>query len=114
MNVGFVIPYQMMQIESIIARHSAQLPKPRRPGNNVYFIHDSGGFYTADLVQMDPLLREPDLLLFSRGAELDAELRRQNWPAAVLVERGIGVEEWSIGPTGTGRFAIAYSDIRRN
>jgi hypothetical protein len=110
LNLFLVIPYQMIQIESIIARHSAQLPKPRRPGKNVYFIHDSSGFYTADLVQMDPLLREPDLLLFSRGPELDAELRRQNWPAGVLVERGIGVEEWSVGPTGTGPFVIAYSD----
>jgi hypothetical protein len=117
LNLFLVVPYQMMQIESIIARHSAQLPKPRRPGNNVYFIRDSGGFYTGDLVQMDPMLREPDLLLFSRGPELDAELRRQNWPAAVLVERKNGIEEWSIGPrgvaeesTGSGPFVFAYSD----
>jgi hypothetical protein len=117
LNLFLVVPYQMMQIDSIIARHSAQLPKPRRPGNNVYFIRDSGGFYTGDLVQMDPMLREPDLLLFSRGPELDAELRRQNWPAAVLVERKNGIEEWSIGPrgvaeesTGSGRFVFAYSD----
>src|SRR5260221_9112356 len=87
LNLFLVVPYQMMQIESVIARHSAQLPKPRRPGNNVYFIRDSGGFYTGDLVQMDPMLRETDLLLFSRGPELDSELRRQNWPVAVPVER---------------------------
>jgi len=47
---------------------------------------------------MDPLLREQDLLLFSRGLELDGELRRQNWPMAVLVARGFGVEEWNLGP----------------
>jgi len=103
-----------------MARHSMQLPKPRRPGNNVYFVHD-GGFYLADLVQTDPLLRADDLVLFSGGPALDAALRRQNWPAAVLVERRSGVEEWNLGPKdqrqvskdlpGIKRFVFAYSDI---
>jgi hypothetical protein len=118
LNLVLVLPLQMMQIDGIIARHSAQLPKPRRPGNNVYFIHD-GGFYLADLVQMDPLLRAADLKLFSRGPVLDADLRRQNWPTAVLVERGFGVEEWNLGPKdqrqasnelpGVKGFVFAYS-----
>ncbi len=120
LNLVLVVPVQMMQIERIIARHSAQLPEPRRPGNNVYFVHAPGGFYVADLVQSDPLLRAEDLILFSRGPELDAELRRQNWPMAVLIERGFGVEEWNLGPKdqrqiskelpGVKRFVFAYSD----
>ncbi len=87
LNLMLVVPVQMIQIDGVIARHSAQLPKPRRPGNNVYFVQARGGFYLADLVQSDPLLRDEDLILFSRGPELDAQLRRQNWPAAALVER---------------------------
>jgi hypothetical protein len=120
LSLLLVVPYQMMQIDGIITRHSAQLPKPRRPGNDVYFIRASGGFYIADLVQMDPLLGAQDLILFSRGPELDAELRRQNWSSAVLVERGYGVEEWNLGPKdqrrspkdspGSKRFVFAYSD----
>jgi hypothetical protein len=120
LNLLLVVPYQLMQIDGVIARHSAQLPKPRRPGNDVYFVRASGGFYLADLVQMDPLLRADDLILFSGGPELDAELRRQNWPTAVLVERGFGVEEWNLGPEdqrqvskdlpGIKRFVFAYSD----
>jgi hypothetical protein len=120
LNLVLVVPVQMMQIHDIIARHSAQLPNPRRPGNNAYFVHASGGFYLGDLVQSDPLLRDDDLILFSRGPELDAELRRQNWPTAVLVERRFGVEEWNLGPKdqrqpstdtpGVERFAFAYSD----
>ena len=119
LNLVLVLPVQMVQIDGIIARHSAQLPKPRRPGNNVYFVRD-GGFYLADLIQSDPLLRADDLILFSRGPVLDAELRRQNWPTAVLVERGFGVEEWNLGPKdqrqvskdlpGIKRFVFAYSD----
>jgi hypothetical protein len=120
LNLLLVVPVQMMQMDTIIARHSAQLPAPQRPGNNVYFVHEPGGFYLADLVQSDPLLRADDLILFSRGTELDAELRRQNWPMAALVGRSDGVEEWNLGPKdqrqlskdlpGVKRFVFAYSD----
>jgi hypothetical protein len=120
LNLILVLPVQMMQIDDIITRHSAQLPKPRRPGNNIYFVSVPGGFYLADLVQADPLLRDEDLVLFSGGPALDAELRRQNWPAAVLVQRGPGVEQWNLGPQdqrhmsrdvpGIRRFEFAYSD----
>jgi hypothetical protein len=119
LNLMLVVPYQLMQIEGVIARHSAQLPKPHRPGNNVYFVRAPGGFYSADLVQMDPLLRAEDLILFSAGPALDAELRRQNWPSAALVGRAFGVEEWNLGPTdqrrafqgspADKRFEFAYS-----
>jgi hypothetical protein len=120
LSLLLVVPYQMMQIDSVISRHSAQLPKPRRPGNNVYFVRTENGFYLADLIQMDPALRADDLILFSGGPELDATLRRQNWPGATLVARGVGVEEWNLGPqdqrhaskdgTGIKRFEFAYSD----
>jgi hypothetical protein len=119
LNLVLVVPVQMMQIDGIITRHSAQLPPPRRPGNDVYFVSD-GGFYRADLVQSDPQLRDNDLILFSGGDVLDAELVRQNWPTAVLVESGRGVEEWNLGPAdqrkvskdlpGTKRFEFAYSE----
>jgi hypothetical protein len=120
LNLLIVVPWQLMHIDTVITRHSAQIPKPQRPGNNVYFISADGGFYLADLVQVDPLLRAQDLLLFSRGPELDGELRRQNWPTAELVVRGFGVEEWNLGPRdqrrpspyapGIDSFVIAYSD----
>ena len=118
LNLLIVVPVQLMHIDAVISRHSAQIPKPRRPGNNVYFI-GAGGFYSADLVQMDPLLRGQDLLLFSRGPKLDGELRRQNWPGAVLVARSFGAEEWNLGPRdqrrassfapGINSFLFAYS-----
>ena len=85
LNLVLVLPVQMIQIDRIIARHSMQLPKPRRPGNNVYFVHD-GGFYLADLVQTDPLLRADDLVLFSGGPALDAQhCGGKTGRAAVLV-----------------------------
>jgi hypothetical protein len=98
-----VVPLQMTQIERVIARQLAQLESPRRPGNNVYFIDPGGGFYVADMIQIDPLLRDPDLLLASRGARLDAELVRQNWPQAVRVSAFPWVDQWYLGPTDQRR-----------
>ncbi len=113
LNLFLVVPVQMMQMDGIIARHSAQLPKPQRPGNNVYFLRATSGFYLADLVQVDPLLRAEDLVLFSRGPMLDAELRRRNWPMAVLVERGSGMEEWNLGPKDQRQASKELPGVKR-
>jgi hypothetical protein len=98
LNLVVVMPFQMHQIGEIISLHLAQLPIPKRPGNNVYFIHPRGGFYVADMVQIDPLLRDPDLLLVSRGAELDAQLIRRNWPNAVRIASRPAADQWYLGP----------------
>jgi hypothetical protein len=98
LNCLLVMPFQMSQIHEIVARHLALLPIPQRPGNNVYFIHPRGGFYVADMVQMDPLLREPDLLLVSHGAELDAQMIRRNWPGAVQLSTEAAADQWYLGP----------------
>jgi len=98
LNLFLVMPFQLHQISEFITQHLAQLPPPQRPGNNVYFIHPRGGFYVADMVQIDPLLRDPDLFLVSRGAELDAQLIRQNWPGAVEIVAGPAADQWYLGP----------------
>jgi hypothetical protein len=98
LNLLVVMPFQMYQISEIISQHLAQLPMPRRPGNNVYFIHPRGGFYVADMVQTDPLLRDSDLILVSHGSELDAQLIRRNWPRAVQIAAVPAADEWYLGP----------------
>jgi hypothetical protein len=98
LNLIVVMPFQMVQISNFISQHLAQLPPPQRPGNNVYFIHPRGGFYVADMVQTDPLLRQRDLLLASHGAELDAQLIRRNWPGAVKLASRPGADQWYLGP----------------
>ncbi|MEP6547857.1 MAG: hypothetical protein ABJD53_10365 [Gammaproteobacteria bacterium] len=98
LSLAVVMPFQMYHIDKFISQHLAQIPPPRRPGNNVYFIHPRGGFYVADMVQMDPLLRDRDLVLVSRGAQLDAELIRRNWPDAVEIGGGPTADQWYLGP----------------
>lgn len=98
-----IVPLQLSQIDGIISRHLAQVPPPRRPGNNIYFLDPRGGFYLSDMIQIDPLLRAPDLLLASRGAKLDAALLRENWPHAVLVDRNLWLQQWYLGPNDQRR-----------
>jgi hypothetical protein len=97
LNLLVVMPFQMHQISEIITQHLAQLPMPRRPGNNVYFIHPRGGFYVADMVQTDPLLRDSDLFLVSHGSELDAQLIQRNWSSAVQIAGGPAGDQWYLG-----------------
>jgi hypothetical protein len=98
LTLVIIVPLQLNEIRQFISQHLAQLPPPRRPGNNVFFIRPRGGFYVADLVQIDPLLRDPDLLLVSRGAELDAKMIRENWPDAVKIGSGPPYDQWYLGP----------------
>jgi hypothetical protein len=93
-----VMPFQLNEISEVISQHLAQLPPPKRPGNNVYFIRPRGGFYVADMVQFDPLLRNRDLLLVSRGADLDTQLIRRNWPNALKIASGPTADQWYLGP----------------
>jgi hypothetical protein len=92
-----IVPFQMHQIEHFISRQLNQLPSPMRPGNNIYFINPSGGYYLADMIQIDPLLQAPDLLMASQGADTDAELMRR-WPNAKMVRDGKWGQQWYLGP----------------
>jgi hypothetical protein len=93
-----IVPFQLSQIDRFISEHLAELGFPKRPGNNVYFIHPQGGFYVADMIQFDPWLRNQDLLLVSHGRELDAQFVRQNWPDAVQISRTPAADQWYLGP----------------
>jgi hypothetical protein len=107
-----LIPIQMTQIHGFIAGHLAQIPSPLTPGNHVYFLQPGGPGYLADMAQIDPFLRDPDLLLSSRGRSSDAELIRQNWPYAVKVH-GVPwwVDEWYLGPQEQRRSTPGTSDV---
>lgn len=98
LSLLLLVPLQLTQIEGFIAQHLAQLGAPIRPGNNIYFIRPLDGYYVADMIQSDPLLRDPDLLLVSHGKALDEQLIRLNWPMATKVRGGDAVDQWYLGP----------------
>lgn len=94
-----LVPWQLWQINQLIGFYQKQLGSASRPGNNVFFVSAKPGDYLGDLVQFDPQLRSPDLVLASRGEGLDTELVRLNWPDAVRVQETSKVVQWNLGPS---------------
>jgi len=93
-----IVPFQLYQIHEVVSRQISMIGAPRRPGNNVYFIHPRGGFYAADAVQIDPLLRDSDLKLVSRGSETDDAFVMIHWPNAVKIAAKPAYDQWYLGP----------------
>jgi hypothetical protein len=112
LSVLVIVPFQMHQIEHLIARQLKQLPSPIRPGNNIFFINPAGGFYIVDMIQTDPLLRAPDLLLASRGMGADTQLIRRTWPNAKKLSVGPWGEQWHLDPARQGLPTAVGSDLR--
>jgi hypothetical protein len=97
LSLLLLIPLQMSQIDQFITQHLAQLAPPKRPGNNIFFIHPLGGYYLADMIRFDPLLRNKDLLLVSHGTDLDMQMIERNWPDAVKVSGNRAADQWYLG-----------------
>lgn len=95
---------RLIQVDSYIARHRAQVPPlvqpadPARP--EVLFVDIARGFYTHDMVQNDPFLRGPRIIMVAGGAAGQAELMARRFPGYVLAARGDWGELWA-RPQGT-------------
>ncbi len=92
-----LVPYQAHQMEGFIGDHLAQLPPMKRPGSNVVFVRVDRGYYQADMIQIDPFLRDRDLLLVSHGAVADEKFVRGRWPQARLLSGARPAAQWYLG-----------------
>ena len=99
LSAALIVPLQLLQVEDVIAAHLAQLPSPMRPGRNVFFVKPLAGFQLADRIQIDPLLRDEDLFLVTRGEPLDLQLIHQNWPTALELASGSWGQQWYVPPS---------------
>jgi hypothetical protein len=99
LSLLLIVPLQMWQIHQVISWQLVHLGTPARPGNNIYFVKPNSGFYLVDTVQIDPQLRDQDLVLASRGNDLDTALILRNWPEAInLISGEGGTAQWHLGP----------------
>jgi hypothetical protein len=113
LSLLLIVPMQMWQIHQVISWQLAHLGAPVRPGNNIYFVKPDRGFYMADTVQIDPQLRDQDLVLASRGKDLDTALIRANWPQALnVVAAEAGTGQWNLGPLDQRRSQPGTADYR--
>jgi len=92
---------RLVQVEAFMDRHLAQVPPLTRSADRAHpelvFIDIRSGFYTQDLVQNDPFLRAPRVVMMSGGPASDAALAARRFPGYVKSAEGTWGESWRAG-----------------
>jgi hypothetical protein len=88
---------RLYQVDAFIDRHLSQLPPLDPDRAQICFIRPEEGYYSIDLVQNDPFLRQKTLFIKSFGPEDEEQFIVQRYPDAV--PRGDAPDErvWYIG-----------------
>jgi len=82
LSLALALPLRAWQVRDYVAEHLARRPA-YEPGLRQYvFIDYDRTRYTQDLAQNDPFLREPTVLLVSRGRRADYLFMRMRHPQA--------------------------------
>jgi hypothetical protein len=75
--------YFAWQVHGFIARHLAQLPHAASGVPRVVIVDAAWGYYAYDLVQNDPFLRSPVVMMISHGREQDQQALARHYPGLV-------------------------------
>lgn len=94
LGLAVMTTVQGAQIERFVSRHLAQLPAREGAGPRVVFIEPAAGYYSEDLVQNDPFLREPVIIFVSRGREQDEGMMRERFPSYELLSSDARGSVW--------------------
>jgi hypothetical protein len=91
---------RLVQTESFIARQIAQVPPlAQAPADReIVFVDIRAGFYTQDMVQNDPFLRAPRVVMVRYGAENVAGFMARHFPAYEKSAEGPWGELWRQKP----------------
>jgi hypothetical protein len=74
---------RLVQVDAWMDQHLAQLPSLNATRAQVCFVHPWEGFYSIDLVQNDPFLRQKTIFLKSHGRETEKPFMEHYFPGAV-------------------------------
>ena len=97
LSLVFCTGLRFVQIHGFIAQHLAQLPPPSAP-REVVFVRGDRGYYSLDLVQDDPFLRNPRLIFASEGKARDDELVMRLFPGARPAQSTGIASAWALPP----------------
>lgn len=94
------------QVNQFISEHLAQLPHVDNGKRELCFVDFSAsGYYTRDLIQNDPFLRDPVIYLVRRGTGKDKEMLARYFPSArKKASQGLDTV-WEIDAKDRARFA---------
>lgn len=80
--VGTIL--RCVQVEGFISDHLEQLPRPEIGRVPVRIVNPVNGYYAVDLIQNDPFLRGP-IVLVTQGRQRDAAMMARVFPDLALV-----------------------------
>lgn len=100
LSLVFAVGFRAWQIDEFIAAHTSQTPQPPgMPDSPRVEIYDpSRNYYITDLVQNDPLLREPVVRVISHGPEVNAQFMHYFRPGYVRTRVNVFGEVWEPAP----------------
>jgi hypothetical protein len=84
LSLALLTTFDALQVKTFIARHLNQLPAVS-DRVRVVIVNPLNGYYTWDLVQNDPFLRNPVTLLMSNGPAADRAMMAKVFPSYELL-----------------------------
>jgi hypothetical protein len=83
-----------------VAHDLSQLPAPPGAEKRVLIVDPSDSFYGQDLIQNDPFLRTPAILMFTHGERENAAMMRHYFPGYRRLPGDLYGEVWQAGGAG--------------
>ncbi|HWE26101.1 MAG TPA: hypothetical protein VG496_19350, partial [Myxococcales bacterium] len=87
---------RFVQVRTFIAAHVAQIPAAGHAQREIVFVREYDGYYSVDLVQNDPFMRDDRWVLISRGRRADEILVHRFFPSASLRARNAVADVWQV------------------
>lgn len=96
LSLAVMSPLRAWQVENFVEGQLAQIPTaPASAPASITFINAKHGWFSYDLAQNDPFLRNDDWRLLSDGTEANARLARKYLVEPVRLQSGAWGEMWS-------------------
>ena len=84
------------QVHQFIGQHLSKLPVIEKSNDTIVIVNTIQGYYTQDLIQNDPFLRESKMILRSAGQKKDLEMMKEKFPGARKMKNNVSYTVWEI------------------
>jgi hypothetical protein len=106
----FITPFVLWQVRTFIDAHVAQLPEAPAGTPRLVIVNPVNGYYSQDLVQNDPLLRNDVIRMVTQGRKADEEMMHREFPQYVMIGKGYRGTVWG-NPARPGNAPAAVGDV---
>jgi hypothetical protein len=94
LSLAILSTLHALHVEHFIARHLSQVPVAAAGDARVVILNR--GYYTWDLAQNDPFLRNAPIMLYTRNPQLDLEMMRKHFPRYQLLHSDHRGSVWGL------------------